>query len=121
MGMSSVKNAVIIQARTDSSRLPGKVLADVAGRPLICFLVERIKRCKLVDEIILATTGLSTDDNLAKLGERLKIKVVRGDNKDVLSRYVQAARETSASTIVRITGDCPLVDPRLLEEGANYI
>ena len=106
--------AVILQARTGSSRLPKKVLADLSGRPMLTFLVERIKRCSLVDQIILATTDLPEDDELDALGKRLGLIVVRGSQNDVLSRYVQALEYTEAPILVRITGDCPFVDPGLL-------
>lgn len=116
MSRNSTKSAVILQARTGSSRLPGKVLADLSGRPLISFLIERLKRCALLDEIILATTSLPEDDVLAELGLKLSVKVSRGSENDVLSRYEMASMSTSATTLVRITGDCPLVDPDLLSE-----
>ena len=116
MSSNTNKSAVILQARTGSSRLPGKVLADLSGRPLISFLIERLKRCASVDEIILATTSHSDDDVLAELGRTLAIKVVRGSEHDVLSRYEKASLSTTATTLVRITGDCPLVDPDLLSE-----
>ena len=106
--------AVILQARTGSSRLPGKVLADLLGRPMLAFLVERLMRCSSVDKVILATTALAEDDELAKLGAMLGLLVVRGSKNDVLSRYALAAEHTDASVIVRITGDCPFVDPGLL-------
>ena len=108
--------AVIIQARTGSSRLPGKVLADLAGRPLIEFLVERLKKCSLADQYILATTKLPEDNLLAELGSTLGLTVVRGDAEDVLSRYALAAEQIDASILVRITGDCPFIDPSLLDE-----
>ena len=108
--------AVVLQARTGSSRLPGKVLADLGGRPMLAFLVERLRRCEAIDQIILATTDLSEDDALAELGESLGLSVVRGSQNDVLSRFVLATELTQAEVLVRITGDCPLVDPGLLEE-----
>ena len=108
--------AVILQARTGSSRLPGKVLADLAGRPMLAFLVERLKRCASVDRCILATTELAEDDALAGLGESLGLTVVRGSRKDVLSRFALAVEYTTANTLVRITADCPFLDPDLLEE-----
>ena len=107
---------VILQARTGSSRLPGKVLADLAGRPMLAFLVERLKRCSAVDRVILATTDSPDDDALAALGETLGLTVFRGSQNDVLSRYALAAEQTDALVLVRITGDCPLVDPGLLGE-----
>lgn len=108
--------AVILQARTGSSRLPGKVLADLSGRPLITFLIERLRRCDAVDDIVLATTNQSSDDFLSELGQSLGVVVVRGSDHDVLARYALAAASTTASTLVRITGDCPLVDPDLLAQ-----
>ena len=111
--------AVILQARTGSSRLPGKVLADLSGRPMLAFLVERLKRCTSVDQFILATTKLKEDDALAELGESLSLTVVRGSENDVLSRFALAAEHTQANVLVRITGDCPLLDPGLLDEMIN--
>ena len=108
--------AIILQARTGSSRFPGKVLADLAGRPMLAFLMERLRRCPSVDKFILATTELAQDNKLAELGETIKMTIARGSENDVLSRYASAAKQTHANTLVRITGDCPLVDPELLEE-----
>ena len=107
---------VILQARTGSSRLPGKVLADLGGRPMLAFLVERLQRCDYVDQCILATTDLAEDDALAELGESLGLLVVRGSENDVLSRFVLASEQTNANFIVRITGDCPLIDPGILAD-----
>ena len=114
--MTTDQVAVIVQARTGSSRLPGKVVADLAGRPMLAFLVERLKRCIGVDRIILATTELEEDDQLEVLGTSLGLTVVRGDQDDVLSRFALAAEQTDAQVLVRITGDCPFVDPSLLED-----
>jgi glutamate-1-semialdehyde 2,1-aminomutase len=108
--------AAILQARTGSSRLPGKVLADLSGRPMLAFLVERLQRCKLVDRLILATTDLAADDRLADLGSSLGLDVVRGSQQDVLARFSQAAASTDAPILVRVTCDCPLLDPELLTE-----
>ena len=108
--------AVILQARTGSSRLPGKVLADLAGRPMLAFLVERLKRCTLVNQLILATTELAEDDSLSELGKSLGLIVVRGSQNDVLSRFVLASQYTQAEVLVRITADCPFSDPGLLKE-----
>ena len=110
------KIAVIIQARFDSSRLPGKVMKEVGGRPMLAFLIERIKRSKFVDDVILATTIKTSDDGVYKLGTELGVKVVRGEEDDVLARYAKASKETKANILIRITGDCPLVDALLLDE-----
>ena len=107
---------VILQARTGSSRFPGKVLADLSGRPMLAFLVERLQRCQLVGQIILATTELKKDDELAALGESLNLTVIRGSENDVLSRFALAAQHSNATVLARITGDCPLVDSGLLDE-----
>ena len=114
--MSTPKVAVILQARTGSKRLPGKVLADLAGQPMLAFLVSRLKQCTSIDEYILATTNLEEDDELTILGKSLGLKVIRGSQNDVLSRYAKAAKSTEAEVLIRITGDCPLVDPSLLTE-----
>lgn len=110
------RTAAILQARTGSSRLPGKVLADLGGKPLLAFLVDRLRRCVLLDRVILATTDQSADDALAALGQELGIHVVRGSQQDVLARYALAAESTEAPTLVRITGDCPLLDPEVLAD-----
>ena len=112
----SDQTAVILQARTGSSRLPRKVLADLAGRPMLAFLVERLNRCARVDRCILATTELEEDDALVELGENLGLSVVRGSQHDVLSRFALAAERTDAEVFIRITADCPLIDPVLLGE-----
>jgi glutamate-1-semialdehyde 2,1-aminomutase len=111
-----ILTAVIVQARMGSSRLPGKVVADLGGRPMITFLLERLRRCHAVDHVLLATTDQSDDDVLAGLAEKLGVTVVRGSERDVLARYALAADFTTANTLVRVTGDCPLVDPDLLSE-----
>jgi glutamate-1-semialdehyde 2,1-aminomutase len=110
------QTAVIVQARSGSSRLPGKVLANVGGKPLVAFLIERLQRCGAINRFLLATTVLAADDSLATLAESLGINVIRGPERDVLARFALAAESTSAATLVRITGDCPLVDPDLLDK-----
>ena len=106
--------AAIVQARLGSTRFPEKVVKNISGRTMIEFLIERLKRCKDIDEIILATTTNFEDDILQMIGDKQKIKVFRGEVKDVLSRYFQASLITSADYILRITGDCPLVDPDII-------
>ncbi|MFM8526381.1 MAG: cytidylyltransferase domain-containing protein, partial [Cyanobacteriota bacterium] len=121
--------AAILQARTGSSRLPGKVLADLGGRPLLAFLIERLQRCRAIDHILLATTDQPADDGLVALAQSLGVTVVRGSEHDVLARFALAAASTTAATLVRVTGDCPLVDPELLtmvieafhRQGVDYL
>ena len=117
--MTSSNIAIVIQARTGSTRLPNKVLKDIEGRPMIAFLVERLRRCKFPCSIFLATTNQSIDDQLADLGQSLGLLVVRGSDVDVLSRFAQVANCTTAKFFVRITGDCPFIDPDLLTEMIN--
>jgi len=117
--MINRKVSVIIQARTRSTRLPNKVLLDLSGRTLLEFQIERIKRSRLVSEIIIATTNKDYDDPIEKIGNKLSIKVIRGDEFDVLSRFHLASQEAIEEILVRITGDCPFVDPTLLDEMIN--
>jgi len=105
----------IIQARMGSSRLPGKVLADIEGRPLLGRMLDRLGRCDQVDEVAVATTYLSDDDPVAELCRARETRCVRGHPTDVLDRYRQAAEETGADVIVRLTGDCPLIDPQVVD------
>ena len=94
-----------------STRLPGKVLMDVCGRPMLAQQLRRLKRCRRADEIVLATTANFDDDPLVTLADREGVRWFRGSEHDVLSRYAGAAREAQAGMIVRITSDCPLIDP----------
>lgn len=101
---------VIVQARMTSTRLPGKVMADVSGRPLLAQLINRLRGSTLTDEIVVATTALPTDDAVEALTRDEGIRCFRGDEHDVLGRYWSAAREAKAEVVVRVTGDCPLID-----------
>lgn len=105
----------LLQARNLSSRLPFKVLAELSGRPMLAFQVERLRRCKRIDQIILATTDDPSDDSLAELAEDLNIFIVRGSVRDVLARFALAVQFTTANTFVRLTGDCPFVDPEITD------
>lgn len=110
-----MKAALIIQARMTSSRMPGKVLAKVQGRPLLYYLLERLKRCARADDIIIATTDNTDDDPVAALCADLDIACFRGSEADVLGRFVGALSLTSADVIVRLTGDSPLIDPEIID------
>ena len=104
-----------IQARMSSSRLPGKMLADVGGAPLIERVVERLGRASELAEVAVLTSTDASDDPLVEHCEARGIAVRRGSLDDVLSRYLDLARETGASWIVRITGDCPLVSSEFVD------
>src|SRR5215218_491559 len=106
-----MRRVAILQARMTSERLPGKVLAEVAGRPMIEHQLRRLSRCERIDELVIATTTNADDDPLVELAARVGVRVFRGSEHDVLSRYAGAAREASADLVVRLTSDCPLADP----------
>jgi glutamate-1-semialdehyde 2,1-aminomutase len=111
-----MKTVAVVQARMGSSRLPGKVLKEVGGRPMIQFLLERLARARTVDAIVLATSSAASSDSLAEFVRGLGYDVYRGSEDDVLDRTYQAGLAAKATTVVRITGDCPLVDPALVDE-----
>lgn len=102
-----------------SSRLPGKVLLEAGGRPLLAVLIERLRRAPGVDAVVVATTVNAADDPIAALAERLDVGVFRGSEHDVLGRVCGALRKSGADVCVEITGDCPLVDPRLVGEALD--
>jgi glutamate-1-semialdehyde 2,1-aminomutase/spore coat polysaccharide biosynthesis protein SpsF len=98
-----------------STRLPGKVLAEICGKPMLEHVVSRVRRCRLVDEVIVATSGTRGDDRIAEIGVKKNFKVFRGQENDVLDRYYQTAKNADADVVVRITGDCPLIDPDVID------
>jgi spore coat polysaccharide biosynthesis protein SpsF len=104
---------VIVQARMGSSRLPGKVLADVAGRPMLTRVLERAGAIPGADAVVLATTTEPRDERVAALAADLGVEVFRGSEADVLDRYHCAAQQAGADVVVRVTADCPLLDPRV--------
>jgi spore coat polysaccharide biosynthesis protein SpsF len=105
----------IIQARMGSSRLPGKVLLDLGGQPMLNRVVERTKRAKTVEAVVVATTSEPVDDPVADYCNAHGHPVYRGSLHDVLDRYYHAARWSEAQTVVRITADCPLIDPAVVD------
>ncbi len=124
-----MKTIAVIQARTGSTRLPGKVFADIAGRTMLERVTERTRRAALVDEIWIATTTEPADDVIASWCSGRAIPVYRGSVDDVLSRYAAIARQNTADAIVRITSDCPMIDPDVIDAvvadfhrgGADYV
>lgn len=111
-----------------STRLPGKVLLDLAGEPMLARELDRLKRCERADELVIATTANHSDDPICALARQTGLRCFRGPEGDVLARYAGAAREARADVIVRITADCPLIDPEetdrviaaLEDGGADY-
>lgn len=106
----------IIQARMGSSRLPGKVMKDLYGKSVLAHDIERVKQSKFIDDIIIATTTHKNDDIIEKEALICGVKCYRGSEDDVLSRYYYAAKEYEADIIIRITSDCPLIDPFILDD-----
>src|SRR5438477_2593497 len=105
----------IIQARMSSTRLPGKVLLDIAGQPMLWRVISRVCRTKTIEQIVVATSTAAADDAISAFCAERGIVCFRGSETDVLDRYYQAARSVQAKTIVRITADCPLLDPEVID------
>lgn len=115
-----MKVVAIIQARTGSTRLPGKVLMDIAGKPMLWHVIDRVKRCKTIDQIVVATTEQDKDKAIIELARKCGVETFAGSEDDVLDRYYQAARRYNADVIVRITSDCPLIDPIIVDKVVAY-
>ncbi len=105
----------VVQARLSSRRLPGKVLLDLAGEPMLARVVERTRRAKSLSAVAVATSLESADDPIATLCAERGWPCCRGSLDDVLDRYYGAARELAADAVVRVTSDCPLIDPELID------
>ena len=118
----------ILQARFSSARLPGKVLKPILGRPMLALQLERLKRARRLDGLIVATSGEASDDPIVRLCGLENVEVSRGSLDDVLDRFYRAAEPRSPTVVVRLTGDCPLADPALIDRcvdellagGADY-
>jgi spore coat polysaccharide biosynthesis protein SpsF len=118
----------LLQARTSSSRLPGKVLKLVNGEPMLSWQIRRVSESALLDKLVVVTSTDSTDDAIESLCQSLGVSVYRGSLDDVLGRFVGAIQREQPTTVVRLTGDCPLVDPDILDDvirehvatGADY-
>jgi spore coat polysaccharide biosynthesis protein SpsF len=106
---------VIVQARIGSTRLPGKVLKKIKDKTILDYVIDRLKFCKNIDDIILATTTDKKDDVLEEYAIKKKINYFRGSEEDVLARYYFAAKKFGADVIVRITSDCPFIDPEIVD------
>lgn len=107
---------IVIQARMGSSRLPGKVLRPILGKPLLAWVYERASSARKVDTVIVATTDQPEDGEVVRMCEAQGIPYFRGSEKDVLDRYYQTARFFGLRAVLRVTGDCPLTDPELLDD-----
>lgn len=108
-----------IEARMGSSRLPGKVLAEVGGKPALTRLFNRLRRCTKLDGIVLATSVAKQDDELEKWALSVNLPCHRGSEEDVLSRVVEAQRKMGSEVVVEVTGDCILLDPEIIDMGVT--
>ena len=109
-------NLVVLQARMSSTRLPGKVMTQINGHPMIYWEISRISKAKLVNKIVVAISDQSSDDILADYLDSIHQKYIRGSLDNVLSRYVKAEEIYNPSAIIRLTADCPLVMPELIDQ-----
>lgn len=111
----------IIQARFSSTRLPGKILMRIGDKTLLEYVIDRVRRAKKIDKVVVATTDQKTDDATEKLLRKIGADYFRGSEKDVLDRYWQCSqRYPDYKNIVRVTGDCPLIDPVLIDEVVSF-
>ncbi len=118
--MNSNKTAAIIQARMGSTRLPGKVMKDLKGKPVLWHVIERVKQSKNIDRIIIATTTHKRDLIIFEKAKEWGVNAYQGSEEDVLARYYEAADKYDIDTVVRITSDCPLIDPKVTDEIVEY-
>ena len=106
-----MKTVAIVQARVGSTRLPGKVLLDLVGRTVLDRVVQRVRQFTMIDDVIVATSSERADNPIIDECDRIGVASFRGSESDVLDRFVGAVRETDADVCVRLTADCPLLDP----------
>lgn len=111
-----MKIIATIEARMTSKRLPGKVMLNAAGKPMLEHLVDRIRRAPSIDGIVLATTVNASDDVLVEFAQRVGIGHYRGSEEDVMARVIDAAESVDADIVVELTGDNPLIDPQIIEQ-----
>ena len=119
--MQSNKTVIaIIQARMGSNRLPGKVMLDISGKPMLWHVINRVKHSKNIDNIVVATTNLTEDKQIIQLADAMGVYCYAGSENDVLDRYYQAALKYGGDVIVRVTADCPLIDPEIIDNAIEF-
>lgn len=111
----------LVQARMSSSRLPGKVLQEIEGLPMLHWVLERLRQSELIDSVVVATTTDQSDDKIIEYCTEQDVPVFRGDQYDVLDRFYQAAKANHADIVVRVTADCPLIDPTVVDETISLL
>jgi spore coat polysaccharide biosynthesis protein SpsF len=110
------KTVALIQARMSSSRFPGKVLEPLGGLPMVVYMVQRVRQARALDDVIVVTSVDASDDRLVDVLAIHRVNTFRGDLNDVLARYAAAAAAHGATEVVRLTGDCPLIDPWVIDQ-----
>lgn len=115
-GAGPMRVVAVVQARMQSTRLPGKVLRDLGGEPVLAWVLRAAHAAEGIDEVVIATSSEPADDVVARFGNEHATRVVRGSQDDVLGRFLLAAAETGATAIVRLTADCPLLDPDVISQ-----
>jgi spore coat polysaccharide biosynthesis protein SpsF len=115
-----VKVVGVIQARVGSTRLPGKVLLPLGGRPVLERMLARVARAAQLDEIIVATTRLAADESIRALAAACGVRCISGDPSDLVDRHLAAARATAADAVVKIPSDCPLIDPAVIDQTVGF-
>lgn len=110
----------VVQARLGSTRLPGKVLLDVNGKPMLQHVVERLARSRRIDEVVIATSTDPNDKALLRFGEEQGFRTLAGSEDDVLDRYAFTAKKTDADVVVRVTADCPIIDPAVVDATLDF-
>jgi spore coat polysaccharide biosynthesis protein SpsF len=115
-----MKTVIIVQARMTSTRLPGKILKEVLGKSLLTYQLERLRRIKGAQAVVIATTTNDTDQPIVDFCVQNTVAYFRGSEDDVLSRYYGAALEHAADAVVRITSDCPLIDPEVVDQVISF-
>jgi spore coat polysaccharide biosynthesis protein SpsF len=111
----STEVLVVMQARMSSTRLPGKVMRPVMGEPMLAQQVKRLQRARHIDRLVIATSNCPDDNVIAELAEILGVHCFRGSLTDVLDRYYRAAEHFGATSVLRTTADCPLIDPQVVD------
>jgi len=114
--MKSKKMIAIIQARLGSKRLPSKVLLKIENAPMLYYVVRQVKASELIDDVIIATTNLPEDDKIIRFCSKLGLQYFRGSSEDVLDRYYKCAKKFKCDPVIRISADCPLIDPKVIDK-----
>lgn len=111
-----MKKVAIVQARSGSTRLPGKIFKEICGKPMLWHVINRLSYSVQIDKIVIATTTASEDDSTEKFCIENRIEFFRGSVENVLSRYYESALQSGADIIIRVTSDCPMIDPAIIDK-----